>query len=90
MVSCGSRGLSLNSQRCLEDFFCSSRQRSLIAVCVDRRDTEGFMQSCFRDASGMCFTSSSVVEAGSGYVGGKCGRESSPTNWESWECVLDA
>jgi hypothetical protein len=80
MVSWGSRGLSLNSQRCLEDLFWSSRQRSLIAVCVDRRDTAGLMQSCFRDARGMCFTNSSVVEVGSGYVAGKCGRESSPTN----------
>jgi hypothetical protein len=82
-VSIGSCGLSLYSQRDLEDFFCSSRQRSLIAVCVERELTFVFMQSCFRDAREICFTNSSLLVSeilGEGYVGGKCGRESSPTN----------
>jgi len=76
-------GLSLNSQRCLDALVCSSRHFSLIAAIVESFWTEEFMQSCFREARGMCFTNSRSVEevgAGVGYVGGKLGRETSPTN----------
>lgn len=51
-----------------------------MAVWEESLDMVGFMQSCFRDASEICFTSSSVVVALAGYVGGKWGRDSSPTN----------
>jgi hypothetical protein len=53
--------LSLYSQRFLEDFFCSSRQRSLRAVREVKVLTLELMQSCFREAREMCFMSSVSV-----------------------------
>ena len=73
---------NLNSQRDLDDFFCISMHRSLIAVWLDNLDTLGFIQSCLREPRGMCFICSSAGADWSvgGYVGGNCGRDSSPMN----------
>ena len=74
---------------------CSSMQRSLIVVwLLVGLLTLGLMQRFLREPRVICFVSSVAGLLGSsgpsgGRPAGRWTRWSSPTNWESWEWVLE-